>query len=77
MGGEGADERTAVSLSTVLLSPPSATLVSSVCLWVGQQALVAKDLCALPVSDSIVNVCVWGGVDFSWSKSHLYNSTCI
>lgn len=31
VGGEGAGERTAVSLSTVLLSPPSATLVSSVC----------------------------------------------
>lgn len=29
--GEGAGERTVVSLSTVLLSPPSATLVSSVC----------------------------------------------
>lgn len=40
--GEGAGERTGVSLSTVLLSPPSATLVSSecVCVWlcVGQQA---------------------------------------
>lgn len=31
VGGEGVGERTAVSLSTVLLSPPSATLVSSVC----------------------------------------------
>lgn len=31
VGGEGVGERTTVSLSTVLLSPPSATLVSSVC----------------------------------------------
>lgn len=31
VGGEGVGERTAVSLSTALLSPPSATLVSSVC----------------------------------------------
>lgn len=56
MGGEGAGERTAVSLSMVLLSPPSATLVSSVCACVGQQALVAPIAVALPVSNSVLNV---------------------
>lgn len=49
--GEGAGERTVVSLSTVLLSPPSATLVSSVwacdcvCLCVGQPAFGGSRLC--------------------------------
>lgn len=54
MGGEGAGERTVVSLSTVLLSPPSATLVSSVCDCV--LALVATISVALPVAESVVNV---------------------
>lgn len=52
MGGEGVGERTDVSLSMVLLSPPRATLVSSV----GQQALVATVSVAHPVSDLVVNV---------------------
>lgn len=49
MGGEGVGERTDVSLSMVLLSPPRATLVSSV----GQQALVATVSVAHPVSDLV------------------------
>lgn len=52
MGGEGLGERTDVSLSMVLLSPPRATLVSSV----GQQAFVATVSVAHPVSDLVVNV---------------------
>lgn len=33
VGGEAAGVRTAVSLSMALLSPPSATPVSSACVW--------------------------------------------
>lgn len=50
--GEGAGERTVVSLSTVLLSPPSATLVSSVCVCacvLVSRLLVAAVSVALPV----------------------------
>lgn len=44
--GEGAGERTVVSLSTVLLSPPSATLVSSECVYACDCVLVSRLLVA-------------------------------
>lgn len=44
--GEGVGERTVVSLSTVLLSPPSATLVSSGCVSVCDCVLVSRLLVA-------------------------------
>lgn len=65
MGGEGVGERTDVSLSMVLLSPPRATLVSSV----GQQALVATVSVVHPVSDLVVNVslfCYFAFYGFLW-----------
>lgn len=52
-GGEEAGERTAVSLSTVRLSPPSATPVSSVCAFVVVSRLLWHFL-SLTVSS-----CLW------------------
>lgn len=61
VGGEGVGERTAVSLSTALLSPPSATLVSSVCGCARARTLVCHSVAAVTLANLVCSFLFLGG----------------